>query len=378
MFKLAAFTALFLLTVPASAQSRQSAEEIGWRMFVDAMKPSGNSAVDARLMWETWILQNCLFQAQQTPGCLTPAGTSGSVPPSQRFIRSPLAVVRQMANGAPHDMPPSAGNCNPKTKSGRVICEEARLNPPAEAYVRQHSLQTRATQAAYAAKPGIDFPASAVETKVDWLQYPGTCVSYGNQLQGVYTEEITENGSTSCYALAGIHLSSKLLPDWIWATFEPQNTFTNPQRCVVLGCFDSFGSVPARTRPGSPKQTDLSPRVRAMMEEARLDPVFLNYRMDGAQTKFLDAAGKPTILANSIIEGDNVGMPMKQASCITCHSVSSIAKNGTDGITVLGKMGNPVGVPPALPKGFDRRDFAWSLFLAPSAKNTEQQSKRVP
>jgi hypothetical protein len=217
-----------------------------------------------------------------------------------------------------------------------------------------------------------------VETKVDWLQYPGACASYGSQLQGVYTEELTENGNTSCYALAGIHFSSKLFPDWVWATFEPQNTFTNPQRCVVLGCYDSFGSVPARTRPGSPKPTDLSPRVRKMMEEARLDPVFLNYRMDGVQTTFLNAAGRPTILANSIIEGDNVGMPMKQASCITCHSVSSIAKNGTDGITVLGKLGNPVGAPPALPTGFDRRDFAWSLFLAPSTGSPEQQSRRVP
>jgi hypothetical protein len=49
------------------------------------------------------------------------------------------------------------------------------------------------------------------------------------------------------------------------------------------------------------------------------------------------------------------------ASCITCHSVSSIKNDGTDGITVLN---NQVGPKYQVPTGWIARDFAWSLGLA--------------
>jgi hypothetical protein len=59
--------------------------------------------------------------------------------------------------------------------------------------------------------------------------------------------------------LAGLHLISKLLNEWIWATFEPQNAATNPFRCKVLGCIDRFGSIPAMTVGAT---TKLSPGWR--------------------------------------------------------------------------------------------------------------------
>jgi hypothetical protein len=72
------------------------------------------------------------------------------------------------------------------------------------------------------------------------------------------------------------------------------------------------------------------------------------------------------LLGNSIIEGENVGMNLKQASCISCHAVSSVENNGTDGINLLAAMTTPpTGFPPPLPsKNWIRRDFVWSLGLA--------------
>ena len=49
------------------------------------------------------------------------------------------------------------------------------------------------------------------------------------------------------------------------------------------------------------------------------------------------------------------------ASCITCHSVSSIKNDGTDGITQINNQVGPQYVPPA---GWIARDFVWSLALA--------------
>src|SRR3954451_11907642 len=49
---------------------------------------------------------------------------------------------------------------------------------------------------------------------------------------------------------------------------------------------------------------------------------------------------RPKLLGSSIIEGENVGMNLKQASCISCHTVSSVESNGTDGINLLAAL-NP-------------------------------------
>jgi len=160
----------------------------------------------------------------------------------------------------------------------------------------------------------------------------------------------------NCFALAGMHLISKLLDKWIWATFEPQNPITNPNRCKVLGCSDKFGSKPAKSNG---LNTQLTKNLAQLMDAANLAPEWRNYRLDGVQTDFT----QPTLLGSSIIEEANAGVPLTQSSCISCHAVSSVKDDGTDGITLL--KSNPVGKPERLPsKAWIRRDFVWSLSMA--------------
>ena len=105
--------------------------------------------------------------------------------------------------------------------------------------------------------------------------------------------------------------------------------------------------------------TKLTPQLAALMAAADLAPEWYNYRLDGVQTDFF----KPKLLENSIVEAENAGIPLTQSSCITCHSVSSVKSDGTDGITLL--TSNPVGLPKPLPsKAWIRRDFVWSLTEA--------------
>jgi hypothetical protein len=98
------------------------------------------------------------------------------------------------------------------------------------------------------------------------------------------------------------------------------------------------------------------------MDAAGLAPEWYNYRLDAVQTDFF----APKLLGNSIIEGENVGMNLKQASCISCHAVSSVKDDGEDGIDILAALNPPpTGFPPPLPsKAWIRRDFVWSLGLA--------------
>jgi hypothetical protein len=244
-------------------------------------------------------------------------------------------------------------NCNSATWTGRTICEEARLNADTVQYVQTNNLITLAGQQQFVqAGKTFQFTPSSIEIKADWIQL-ATCA---NPPQGVHVE--TLNGK--CYALGGIHLISKLIDKWVWATFEPQNTTTNPRRCQVLGCSDAWGATPAKT---SGANTQLTAALAGLMKQANLAPEWANYRLDGVQVDFVDSSGQATRLGNSIIEGENAGTPaqMKVSSCITCHDLSTLNKQG-QGLNPNFIIGPPATIPP----GYVRRDFVWSLFSVKS------------
>lgn len=348
-------------------QMAATPEQTAWQLFVAATCPV-NGTRYPYIVWETWIEQSQLY----SPSDKVAQGADNV----RRLHGSPLAEARRTHGQARAAVAgvgaPQAANqsCNTHTVSGRTICEEVRINPDARKYILTTAggLQIRANQAKLAASVGvINFTTPSVEIKADWIQYPlSTC---SNPPQGVHVEIIGNN----CYALGGLHLISKLSPNWIWATFEPQNLTTNPKRCVELGCRDDWGSSPAFTAGGPSGNTQQTAQLKSLMQSANLAPEWYNYRLDGVQMLFNNAGNQQianaTLLGNSIIEGDNVGMPMLQASCITCHSVSSVASNGADGINFLAAEFSPVGSnqqPPAPTANckWIQRDFVWSLFLA--------------
>jgi hypothetical protein len=329
--------------------------ETAWRLFVAANCPGTGT----QLVWESWTEQNQVYPASGV-------GASRGATRAKRLHGSPLAHATMARKaGMTAELTPST-ECNTmgappsNVVPGATVCEEARLNPAAKLFVVSQGYQVRSGQTLAAQKgTNIQFPAPAVEVKVDWIpasdfQPPFTCAK---PPQGVHVETI----DGACYAMAGIHIASKLAPNWIWATFEPQNLQTNPNRCITFGdCNDPWGSVPATSSGGQGGLTQQTPALQALMTSAHLAPEFFNYRLDGVQTEFGTAAD-PTLLGNSIIEGENVGMTAGTASCITCHSVSSIKNDGTDGITLLNNQVGPEFVPPA---GWIARDFVWSLALA--------------
>ena len=330
-----------------------SPAETAWRIFVAANCPAPGN----QMVWETWIEQNALYPA---------SGVAGPGAKAKRLHGSPLFhATMARKKGLTAELNPSS-DCNPmggppsNVVKGATICEEVHINPSAQSYISGQGYEVRSGQTK-AAQAGahIQFPPIAIEVKVDWVpgtdfQPPFTCA---NPPKGVHVETI----DGVCYAMAGMHIASKLEPNWIWATFEPQNLQTNPNRCITFGpCHDAWGSIPAVSNGGAGGFTKLTPALQTWMTNAHLAPEFFNYRMDGTQTQFGTTA-HPTLLGNSVIEGENVGMTKGTASCITCHSVSSIENNGTDGIT---KINNQVGPEYVVPAGWIARDFVWSLALA--------------
>jgi hypothetical protein len=340
-----------------------SIEETAWQLWVAATCPVNNNQYPF-VVWENWIEQSQLYPADPGNGLKVP--NAGATTPGHIVHESPLALAidQTLRTKVMGQLGAPDINCNkagtPPTNPPQpnlVICEEVRENGATEDYIAGTNLWNRGGQATAALnRVNIQFPRPAVEIKADWILLSSIGLDCANLPPG-FTDSIhVETINGNCYALAGMHLISKLLDQWIWATFEPQNSTTNPNRCVVLGCTDPFGSRPVVTHGKNP--TQLSQKLARLMDAANLAPEWRNYRLDAVQTDFL----VPKLLGNSVIEGENAGVPLTQSSCITCHAVSSVNNMGTDGITLLNS--NPVGPPAPLPKGWIRRDFVWSLSEA--------------
>ena len=342
-----------------------SFEETAWQIWVAATCPVNRDQYPF-VVWENWIEQARLYPTDPSNGLKVP--NSGAPTATHILHHSPLTVARnpELVVLVPGLLGAPDTNCNkakvpPKGQEGLVICEEVRVNGAAEDYIAGTNLWNRNSQAQAAANgDDIEFPRPAVEVKVDWTMLDSIGLDCDNlpqefALHPVHIETIHGH----CFAMTGMHVMSKLIDKWIWATFEPQNAITNPNRCRELGCYDPFGSRPARSNGGD---TKLSHKLEQLVDAGNLAPEWRNYRLDGVQTDYFS----PELLSNSVIEGENAGLPINRLSCTTCHDLSSVKSDGTDGITLLQALSaDPIGFPQPLPsKAWIRRDFVWSLLLA--------------
>ena len=235
--------------------------------------------------------------------------------------------------------------------------------PTVRAYLRKrgklNTLQSGGT---------INFPTGAVEVKADWVaatSYTGVTFDCNSPNVTVYQEKI----DGTCYALVGMHISSKLFPNWLWATFEPQDPRTNPNRCnpkLYNGCIDAWGSKPAES---SGVNTEITPALSALFDKAgaALDPSFKNYRLTGTQTDYNQPSASNGNLGNSFVEF-NAQVDPQQASCITCHNYAqrtTVAMKGVPiGTTPQGSApagSASVGTPTPLPTAYKPLDFSWFL-----------------
>jgi hypothetical protein len=307
-----------------------SEAQFAWLLFVQAMQPANNNL----LMFETWTEQCQLNPAMvgcPSPSAVAAAGNrpilhgsalllanrrkAGNIVATPSLAITPTGISCNPMQTAPLNGYPQPAN----VAATATFCEQVFVNPPERDFITQNALTTLSGQQAYGKQHGnaITFPWNAIEVKADWVpasSYTGTTFSCPDQ--NLYTQ--TLNGV--CYALVGLHISSKAMPDWVWATFEPASAITNPNRCdpnLYNACFDPWGTT-SSTPYGKGQTATQSPQLQQLMKSAGLNPVFNNYYLTGVQTQFVDGSGKPAPLGSSFVEF-NAGVLPGQASCITCH-----------------------------------------------------------
>jgi hypothetical protein len=340
---------------------------LAWQDFIAMTAPAPGAHAVA---FETWASDSDIFTATpHWPGA-----------PHMALVRSLAAAASDHAASGP--VFTATDGCYPRGgkagnfPDGACIGEEVQHNRPIYDAIVGANLFTKAglAQDFIAGKP-IRFPDSSIVVKADWILVtdimrwlPGAYKSAADVRHAYYTNAGTFNGKPGEYALAGMSVQSRHFADWLWSTFEHRG---NPGRCDVIGCHDGFGAVAANVAPHAVSNTDYgpcakSPALAALFGGSRIDPIWNNYCLKGTQTRFVTSSGQATILANSVIERMNKGVPVEETSCITCHAYASFDRNGAANGAVLQLRPRPTGaVHNKLLSGFKTYDYMWGLLAAP-------------
>ena len=315
--KTAALCSLFLLpAVGASAQSvpnpaMTAPDQVAWELFIQANTRAGGS----NSTFETWASDTDLFKPNPT----FPAA------PTAPVLRRPILpqIARegvQAAGGLLPALPPGVG---------QGVMEETRHNKATFDFIVQNNLYKLSGLKAAFGKT-LTFPANSIEVKANWVPVTGIPNFTNNQVTVAQVPQLYHVSSAGGvqYALVSMHVISKLVPNWTWATFEHR---FNPARCDIIGCKDSFGAqgspVPSNQNAGQGYPDCVkTPALTAMLSSADIDPVYKNYCLKGSQVDFTDNTGLDIRLGNSVTEDTFVAT----SSCMTCHGRAMFDKDGLD------------------------------------------------
>ncbi|WP_244564802.1 hypothetical protein [Rhizobium sullae] len=286
-------------------------DEASWRFLAYVAGPV--AATPGKVLFETWASNEDTFTphpvfpgAKRDPSCGQSGGAAEIATPLAGPKILSLPALQQLAplGLVPHGSPDGS--------------EEVRRNHATFDYIVCNQLFTKAgLRSFYNAGRPISAPVGAMEVKANWV--PADEVDSADY----YVSEAPDGKK---YALIAMHIISKVLPNWTWATFEHQN---NPGRCDYTGCHDAYGAVVADVDANEVLDRPYSAcakndALKAVLRSAGLSAVWEHYCLKGSQTDFVSATGVPTHLGNSVTEAGFADT----SSCITCHARAAVNAKG--------------------------------------------------
>jgi hypothetical protein len=341
-----------LFALPAIAQSdpdpaMNNPDELAWQLFIQVNSRAGGS----NSVFETFASDTDTFQ----PNPQYPSG------PQVSALHAPVLLTAARRAAAAEGAVLPAIPPDPASTNG----EESRRNRAAFDFIVQNNLyKVSGLKAAFGKT--LSFPIDAIEVKANWKQVDLIPAWTHNQVTLAQVPQLYHVNTASDhkqYALVSMHVISKQVPNWTWATFEHRY---NPGRCDIIGCRDSFGAQTPVVSPLRPPTGAIypdcvkSPALSALLSQADIDPVYANYCLKGSQTDFIDNTGLDVRVGNSVTEAGFV----PTASCMTCHSRAAFDKDGGDTLS----PGGAGFVDPAAgiaPLGPTQPAWYWSTTASP-------------
>lgn len=304
------------------------ADRYAWRLFValnwpaDIAKreadPTRTFGEHAVTVWESWKLTSGVNDEVFLAGGINPGPwlPGGTTPPrklhefeSLPFQQLRAQIVRGRAARALFDPEVSTtSNENHMNKAAYdFVVENELYNVEGQElfFEKAEKLFLDASAAGRVvdfAEYRVDFPPAAKEVKAQWR-----LITEADKDRYHWAEFENLGGDKQVFGLTALHITTKDLPNWLWATFEHvDNPNFEGAEHWILPSRDSAAGV-----EGYPAGLGI--------EGTR----WQHYRLRGTQTEFVNAAGEATLLANSQIEQGF----QTSSSCITCHARAAIGSN---------------------------------------------------
>ena len=329
-------------------------EDLAWNWFVALNTPLTGGAPKA---WESWRQTSTVYLPD---GAQPPAWGQTPAPPATVIALAQKAGLNTNLPFHNLDSDVQVDGLALRDVFNRNIRYQLLMNQDTFSYIVGNGIyNVNGQQAMAQANRPANFPASAFELKTSWI-WIGTDSKIFNQLNGkyyivnAYYALVDGSGKPNGLyqvgraALTGMHIISKPVPQWMWTTFQ--------------NVYDAQYTKATNKLPIAPAVAKANQKYRGALQ--KMGSIFANYQLIGTQWQFVDAAGKPILLANSQIES-----AFQQASsCATCHSTASysatngyfnIVKPQGGGITYY--TGDP---PKDAMQGYNPLDFVWSLKRA--------------
>jgi hypothetical protein len=283
-----------------------SPDEYAWRVFVALnwpatletrqSDPAKKLGADGPVTWETWMNARDVFLRDGSdPGPWFEMASVASTRGAKEFDEHPL---QQTIRSSPELVP--------KFDIGAAVNKrnETRLNRQTYEFVLANQLFNLDGQLALFDRgvQSISFPPASKEIKAQWRE-----IKEQDKSRYHWHQE-----GEKIYGLTAMHITTKDVPNWFWATFEhvenpklPDNEGWRLESRDSFACKDS-----APTCNMSPKGIGLE------------NTKWSYYRLRGVQTDFVDARGNMNRLANSQPEQGF----QTSSSCITCHARATIGR----------------------------------------------------
>ena len=286
-------------------------DQLAWKFFVEVNAPTAGG----HALFETWANDTDTFTAQpRFPANASPL----RLHPPVVSVDGHNPCLRTGANSTP--FAPSPGEDK--------VSEEARRNRVAFDFIVSHDLN-RVSGLRAAFGKTLAFPQDTIEIKASWVAVSDIPSFTSHRVSAAEVGKLYHTNTDSTgklYALVGMHVISRLVPNWTWATFEHED---NPERCDSIGCRDSYGALTASVAPnGSAGQgypaCAKTPALLDLLKNSDVDPAYAHYCLKGSQTDTVDGSGLAVRLGNSAIEEGFVA----RSSCMSCHGRAGFDASG--------------------------------------------------
>ncbi|WP_299980682.1 hypothetical protein [uncultured Pseudoteredinibacter sp.] len=277
-------------------------DKFAWQLFIELNLPAAPNkrgvadsskklGDEGNVVWETWALADDVFTRD---GCKPSRWDDLKLRYSTKSerMRSPVSKADLIFSQLNED--DFQVNFDPNEPFS-----ETRMNQAAFDFIRNEGLYNIEGQEAFHTSGRfIDLPEEAREIKSAWRVLTKEEIKSGRY-------HMNKAGGET-YGLIALHIITKDIPQWFWSTFEHVD---NPDIDIRdtendLRWFDRHTNGGEKSR--LPKEV--------------IGTKWENYRLKGTQLDFVTLDGRPTIVANAIIERGFMG----SSSCVSCHAHATI------------------------------------------------------